>query len=51
MNRKKLMSFLFMRKVIKQTLENYRAVSLLPICSKVFERLICKYSSFLLKAN
>ena len=32
------------RKVNKQTLENCRPVSLLPICSKVFERLI--YNSF-----
>ena len=27
------------KKSIKQTLENYRSVSLFPICGKVFERL------------
>ena len=35
------MWFLFTRKVmLKQILKNYRPVSLLPICGKVFERLI-----------
>ena len=29
------------KKGTKQSLENYRPMSLLPICSKIFERLIC----------
>ena len=36
----------------KQSLENYRPVSLLPICVKIFERLILtKCLTFLLKIN
>ena len=30
----------FIKKAIKKTAENYRPVSLLPVCGKVFERLI-----------
>ena len=31
---------LFVKKVDKQIIDNYRPVSLLPICGKIFERLI-----------
>ena len=38
--RKKVNAVPFNKKGNKQTLENYRPVSLLPVCSKVFENLI-----------
>ena len=37
---KKVTSFLFTKKGDKQMLQNYRPVSLLPICGKILERLI-----------
>ena len=36
------MFFQFIKKDDKQNVKNYRHVSLLPICSKIFERLIYK---------
>ena len=38
---KKANDVLVHKKGNKQTLENYRPVSLLPICGKIFEHLIC----------
>ena len=40
LNGKKVTSFLFTKKGDKQTLKNYRPVSLLPICAKILERLM-----------
>ena len=37
---KKPTLFLFIKKNDKQSLKNYRPVSLLPICGKIFERLL-----------
>ena len=40
MNGKKLTFYLYIRKETNRSLKNYRPISLLPICSKIFERLI-----------
>ena len=40
MNGKKLTFYPYIRKETNRSLKNYRPISLLPICSKIFERLI-----------
>ena len=37
---KKQTLFLFIKKYNKQSIKNYRPVSILPICGKIFERLV-----------
>ena len=51
MNGKKPMLYQFIKINDKQNLKNYRPVSLLPICGKIFERIIYNHTFKFLTKN